>query len=84
MRPGVLCYIGCSHAEIGLGNSGVHLPHGMSYPVSVMIQDDRAVGYPTKRPLILHGMSVVMNAPAVLCFAAESNPRCHLRAAVLM
>jgi alcohol dehydrogenase class IV len=49
-----------------------------------MIRDFVPEGYPTDNPIVPHGMSVVLNAPAVARFTAPTNAKLHLYAAGLM
>jgi len=76
--------VAATFAGIGFGNAGLHLPHGMSYPVSGMVRDYVPAGYPPESPLIPHGMAVVLNAPAALRFTGSARPERHLEAARLM
>ena len=68
-------------AGIGFGNAGVHLPHGMSYPVAGMVRDFQPPGYHVDHPMVPHGISVILNTAAVVRFTADTNPARHLEAA---
>ena len=71
-------------AGIGFGNAGVHLPHGMSYPVAGMVESYVPEGYAIDYPLVPHGFAVIVNSPAVFRFTAPACPQRHLRAAEVL
>lgn len=76
--------LAAAYAGIGFGNAGVHLPHGMSYPVAGMVRDYRPPGYDADHAMVPHGNAVVVNAPAVFRWTARANPQRHLQAAAVL
>lgn len=72
---------GATLAGMAFGNSGTHLPHAMSYGVTHLMHDITTEGYPVASPFIPHGISVVVNAPAIFKYLAEGAPARHLEAA---
>lgn len=68
-------------AGIAFNAAGCHLPHGLSYAVSGLVENWHVDGYPQGRTLLPHGMSVVLNNPSVWRATAPTHPERHLRCA---
>src|SRR5882762_2172866 len=76
--------LAANYAGIGFGNAGVHVPHAVAYPIAGLVRDYVPSGYRTRHPLVPHGMSVILTAPAAFRFTYTSAPERHLRAAELL
>lgn len=69
-------------AGVGFGSAGVHIPHACAYPIAGLKHEYAAPGYP--RPLVPHGISVIVTAPAAFSFTYESAREHHDQAARLL
>ena len=76
--------LAANYAGIGFGNAGVHIPHAVAYPIAGLVHDYVPSGYKARHPLVPHGMSVILTAPAAFRFTHASAPERHLRCAELM
>ena len=76
--------LAANYAGIGFGNAGVHIPHAAAYPIAGLVRGYMPAGYRTRHPLVPHGMSVILPAPAAFRFTYTTAPERHLRAAELM
>jgi len=76
--------LAANYASIGFGNAGVHIPHAVAYPIAGLVRDYVPSGYRTRHPLVPHGMSVILTAPAAFRFTYSTAPDRHLHAAELL
>jgi alcohol dehydrogenase class IV len=76
--------LAASFAGMGFGNAGVHIPHACAYPIAGQVRSYRPPDYPQAEPMVPHGESVSLTAPAAFRFTFPADPARHLHAAALL
>jgi len=76
--------LGASLAGAGFGSAGVHIPHACSYPIAGLKPEYHPPSYPQDHPLVPHGWSVIVTAPAAFRFIYSSNPERHRKVAEIL
>jgi alcohol dehydrogenase class IV len=76
--------LAATFAGMGFGNAGVHIPHACGYAIAAQVRDYRPAGFKADEPLVPHGQSVALTAPAAFRFTFASDPERHRRAAALL
>jgi alcohol dehydrogenase class IV len=76
--------MGSTFAGIGYGNAGVHIPHALGYPIAGMVRNWVPAGFGVDEPMVPHGISTALTAPACFRFTAPTNPEKHARLAELL
>jgi hydroxyacid-oxoacid transhydrogenase len=59
-------------------------PHACGYPIAGRVARYRPLDYPQAEPMVPHGESVALTAPAAFRFTFPTDPERHLRAAELL
>ena len=76
--------MGSTFAGIGYGNAGVHIPHALGYPIAGQAKDWIPDGFGVDEPMVPHGISTALTAPACFRFTAPTSPDKHTRIAELL
>lgn len=76
--------LGATMAGVGFGSAGVHIPHACAYPIAGLKHEYQPKGYPDDHPLVPHGHSVIVTAPAAFRFTYEALPERHHQVAELL